>query len=77
VSSAIGALGSRLGLHAEDAPKLTKHERIRFTTDEPLPVHLDAEPFGSTPLTISVRRGALRLLVPDSTPKGLFRAVGE
>ncbi|MFN8422779.1 MAG: hypothetical protein U0470_05050 [Anaerolineae bacterium] len=43
----------------------------------PLHVHLDAEPWGTTPVRISVRRGALRLLVPAGAPDGLFGAADD
>ena len=35
-------------------------------------MHLDAEPFGSTPITIEAAPAALRLLVPPSAPSELF-----
>ncbi len=37
-----------------------------------LPVHLDAEPVGATPLRIAVRPRALRVLVPETANRSLF-----
>ncbi len=43
---------------------------------EPTPLHVDAEPAGETPISAAVMPGSLRLLVPDSTPAGLFASPG-
>ena len=40
--------------------------RITIETESPQPVHVDAEPFGQTPVTIDVMPGALPLLVPPT-----------
>lgn len=40
--------------------------RVEIETAHPLAVHLDAEPFGSTPLTIEVVPQALTLLLPPT-----------
>jgi YegS/Rv2252/BmrU family lipid kinase len=40
--------------------------RIVIDAQPPQPVHVDAEPFGVTPLTVEVLPRALRLLVPPS-----------
>ncbi|MGE5141028.1 MAG: diacylglycerol/lipid kinase family protein [Rudaea sp.] len=37
-----------------------------------LPVHLDAEPVGKTPVRITVKPGAVRVLVPPTANKALF-----
>ena len=47
-------------------------DRVRILARRPLPVHLDAEPFGTTPLSIEVRPAAMKLLVPTTAPDGLF-----
>ena len=47
-------------------------EQIRVESAEPLPVHVDDEPFTQTPVTISVLPKALRVLVPRSAPGYLF-----
>jgi diacylglycerol kinase (ATP) len=51
-------------------------KHVRIETDVPTPFHLDAEPSGSTPLTCTIEPGALRILVPSTTPKGLFEQAG-
>ena len=45
---------------------------VSIVTRQPLPVHLDAEPFGTTPLVVSMDPGALCLLVPPGAPDALF-----
>lgn len=40
--------------------------RVRVTTDPPLPVELDGEPAGMTPVEISVAEEALKIMVPQS-----------
>ena len=42
-----------------------KKPQVRYA-DTPQPVHVDAEPFGVTPLTVEILPHALRLLVPPS-----------
>ncbi len=37
-----------------------------------LPVHLDAEPFGTTPLHITIQPRAVRVLVPETATQNLF-----
>jgi diacylglycerol kinase (ATP) len=39
---------------------------------ESLPVHVDAEPIGTTPIQIHVKPRALRVLVPETANPGLF-----
>jgi YegS/Rv2252/BmrU family lipid kinase len=43
-------------------------QRVVIDADTPQPVHVDAEPFGVTPLTVEVVPHALRLLVPPTKP---------
>ncbi len=47
-------------------------KHVRIETNAPAPFHLDAEPGGSTPLDCTIQPGALRILVPAATQKGLF-----
>src|SRR5690606_21581701 len=42
-------------------------EEITIETDEPVPVQVDGDPTGTTPVTASVERSALRVFVPDDT----------
>jgi len=46
--------------------------RIAISADPPLPVHLDAEPFGTTPVLLTVRPRSLQLLVPSTASADLF-----
>ncbi len=41
---------------------------IEVDTARPLPVHVDAEPFGTTPVHIRVVPRALRLIIPPTAP---------
>ena len=43
---------------------------IEITSDEPVPVQLDGEPFGSTPVTIRTGGPILRLLTPKPSGTG-------
>lgn len=51
--------------------------RVQIETDEAAPYHLDAEPAGQTPLAVAIQPGALRVLVPQKTPHGLFAQAGD
>jgi len=42
-----------------------------------LPLHLDAEPVGSTPVQIHIQPGALRVFVPSTAHRSLFANVSE
>jgi diacylglycerol kinase (ATP) len=67
----LGALVA--GRAAEDASTAAgRARRVRIVSRQPLPVHLDAEPFGTTPVTIEVVPACLDLLVPPSAPAALF-----
>jgi diacylglycerol kinase (ATP) len=37
---------------------------VRIEADRPVPVQVDGDPFGTTPLDVSIRPGAARVLVP-------------
>lgn len=50
---------------------------VSVVAEAPLPVHLDAEPFGQTPFFASVAPGALRLVVPEGAPIELFQPVAD
>lgn len=49
---------------------------VTLTTERSMPVHTDGDPAGETPFTCAVAPGALRLLVPESAPPGLFSKPG-
>lgn len=67
-----------LGRHIHD-PQITMvtGRRIRLTTREPAPFHCDGDPAGETPFSCELVPGALRLLVPDTAPSGLFHRPGQ
>ena len=53
-------------------------ERIEVSTDEVMPVEADGDPVGTTPVTLTVVPGALRIVVPPTAPDELFaNPVGE
>ncbi|MEX0891429.1 MAG: diacylglycerol kinase family protein [Gemmatimonadota bacterium] len=43
---------------------------VTITTEQPVPVQIDGDAAGTTPMTASVRRGALRVLVPPAQAGG-------
>ncbi|MFQ6015717.1 MAG: diacylglycerol/lipid kinase family protein [Anaerolineae bacterium] len=47
-------------------------KRVSIRTAKPLPVQVDGEPMGTTPLDIKVIPQALRVIVPRDIPQGLF-----
>jgi len=46
--------------------------RVEISAAKPLSVHADDEPFTTTPVEIGVVPGALRVVVPQALPPGLF-----
>lgn len=69
----IGALVSGRA-DAEGLERITEATReVSLVTHKPLRVHLDAEPFGTTPLSVLVDPAALWLVVPPRAPDGLFK----
>lgn len=46
--------------------------RMTVDTEEPLPVHVDGEPIGTTPVSLEVVRRTLKILVPSDVPAQLF-----
>lgn len=50
---------------------------VQIETEPPMAIHTDGDPAGSTPFTCHIKPQALRVLVPDSTPDGLFSRPGE
>jgi diacylglycerol kinase family enzyme len=59
---------------ADDQGRVRRSSTMRVVASTPLRVHLDAEPFGTTPLTVSTLPRALRLIVPPTAPPSLFRS---
>ncbi len=66
-------LGLTMRKHVQDPDfHVLRTQRLRLTSKYPLPVHVDAEMFGSTPVDIEVLPGALTVIVPPNAPERLF-----
>ena len=48
--------------------------RLAISAKEPLPVHVDAETIGTTPVEIDVAPRSLRVIIPANAPQRLFQA---
>jgi len=61
-----------------DHPEITvlSGRRVTVQSAEPMPVHADGDPFGTTPFDCELIPGAVRMLIPQSTPAGLFNKPG-
>ena len=59
-----------------DRATLLQGNHIKVETEPIGPIHMDAEPAGSTPLEIGVKSADLNILVPTSAPKKLFSQKG-
>lgn len=59
-------------LHRDPRLDTRAVRRLAVDTAQPLPVHVDGEPIGTTPVSLEVEPHALRLLVPADAPAGLF-----
>lgn len=55
---------------------LLRGQHVTIITDPPTPVQMDGDPVAATPLECAIKPGALRVLVPDSTPADLFQKAG-
>ena len=73
-AGAFAHFGRILAQRHLDDPELEYHRgrRIRVESADPLPVQLDGDPNGYTPLDIEVVPRALNILVPPSAPLDLF-----
>ncbi len=60
--------------HLQD-PKVKYYQCSEMIIDSetPLPVHIDGEPFTSTPVTISTSPSSLKTIVPKTVPHELFQ----
>jgi YegS/Rv2252/BmrU family lipid kinase len=66
-------LGVLTRLHARDPRHSVFQGRvIQIETDKPMAVHVDGEPFGSTPLQCEVVPCALSVMLPQRIPRKLF-----
>ena len=77
VRTAVQHLGAVLtGRTADERPVAQPAQVVRIEAEPNLPVHLDGEPFGTSPVTFTVQPGSLRLLVPPCAPESLLSAEG-
>jgi diacylglycerol kinase family enzyme len=74
-SSMRAVLGVITGLHVRD-PRHSFHlgRSIRVETDKPMALHVDGEPFGTTPAECEVVPRALSIIIPNDTSPDLFAA---
>ncbi|MBV7330113.1 diacylglycerol kinase family lipid kinase [Chloroflexi bacterium TSY] len=71
-------IGVGLDLHVDDPNvKMLSGTHVAVETTPRIPYHLDGEPIGQTPFSCQIHHNALRVLVPETTPPGLFNKVGE
>jgi YegS/Rv2252/BmrU family lipid kinase len=52
--------------------RLYRTTRLSLTAREPLPVHVDAETIGTTPVEVEIAPQVLKIMVPHNAPKRLF-----
>lgn len=65
--------GVLTGLHGRDPRhSFYRGRTIRIESDKPIPLHVDGEPFGATPLECNVVPRALPVLIPEQMRAGLF-----
>lgn len=67
-------LGMTFRKHIKDPDfQLYRTQKLTLSAKEPLPVHVDAESFGRTPVEIEVIPNALTVIVPPNAPSRLFQ----
>lgn len=68
----------RVGRHETSSHiEMLRGKRIQVLGGKPLPVQLDGDPVGNTPMTIEVLPHAIELVVPQWAPPSLFLNGGE
>lgn len=74
ILSSLRHLGAVLARRRAPRPewRSLRAARVVISADPPLPVHVDAEPFGTTPVSLTVRPRSLLLVVPATAPADLF-----
>lgn len=80
VRTAVHHLGTVLTGRPDDDVHTLAVKRAWIVASPRLPVHVDGEPFGRTPVRLAVCPASLRLVVPSTAPAGLFaeaKAQGE
>jgi YegS/Rv2252/BmrU family lipid kinase len=70
----LGHLVSLFSRHHMQSPRVEYYqgESVLVNAESPLPVHLDGDPMGHTPMTFGVAPKALRVLLPSNPPERLF-----
>jgi YegS/Rv2252/BmrU family lipid kinase len=69
--------GVLTGLHGRDPRhSFYRGRAIRIESDKPIPLHVDGEPFGTTPLVCEVVPRALPVLIPKHVRTDLFAGEG-
>ncbi len=72
------ALQALRGQHLKQPDTFLVHGRhVKIHSDPPAPLQMDGDPVGQTPLECEIKPGALRLLVPETTPSDLFQSPGS
>lgn len=68
------ALTLTLGQHLYD-PKFQLHRttQLSLATAYPMPVHVDGETIGTTPIEVEIVPDALKIVVPQDVPSRLFK----
>ncbi|MDX1521612.1 MAG: diacylglycerol kinase family lipid kinase, partial [Anaerolineae bacterium] len=68
-------IGVTIRQHVRDPNfKLYRTRHLSLASKEPLPVHVDAETIGTTPVQIEIAPGALRVMIPRNAPQHLFHS---
>jgi diacylglycerol kinase (ATP) len=71
-------LGVITGLHVRDPRhSFYRGRTIQLVTDKPMAIHVDGEPFGTTPLECEVVPRALSILIPRDMRPDLFVPAGQ
>ncbi len=67
------ALGLTLKRHVEDPGfHIQRTTKLTISARDPLPVHVDAETIGTTPVEVEVVPNALTVIIPKNAPQRLF-----
>ncbi len=66
-------IGLTFKRHVKDPDyQIHRTTRISISAKSSLPVHVDAEPFGTTPVEIEIAPLALNVIIPQNAPRRLF-----
>ncbi len=74
----IYAIDVTFDMHGDNPEvEAVRGRNVSVDAHPPIQYHLDGEPASTTPFSCQIVPSALRVLVPDTTPKGLFIQPGE